>query len=130
VIPKVTQDGPNIIPRYWCSNCGQSLPTSTFSGKKIRWKFCPECSQPIEWDKAVPVKWEPMDCDTCGRPIIREVGGSMIDTGGYVGTTTCRACMTEYCSSTNCLGCTRGSYPDCKWAYLKRHPICECEGQA
>lgn len=125
MIPKITQDGPSIMPRYWCAECGHSLPTSTFSGEPIRWKFCPECGQAIEWDKVVPIKWEPMDCDTCGRPMIREVTGTVISTGAYVGTTTCRTCMMEYCSSTNCLGCRRGTYPNCKWLYLKRnyHPV-------
>lgn len=119
MIPKVTQEGPNILERYWCSDCGQHLPTSTFSGEHIHWKFCPECGQPIEWDRAIPVKWEPLDCDICGQPIIREIGGRMVSNGEYVGTTTCRTCMTEYCSSTNCLDCQRGNYPDCKWIYLK-----------
>ena len=121
MIPKITQDGPNIMPRYWCSGCGQPLPTSSFSGEKVRWKFCPECGQSIEWDLAVPIIWDPMDCDLCGRPMIREVSGSIIATGEYVGTTTCRTCMTEHCSTTNCLGCQRGTYPGCKWLYLKRN---------
>lgn len=131
MIPKVTQDGPNILERYWCSDCGRYLVPNGRNSEAPGYAYCPGCGQHIEWEKAVPVKWEPMDCDTCGRPMIREVGGRMIDTGGYVGTTTCRVCMTEYCSGTNCLGCQRGSYPDCRWSYLKRRvPVCECEGQA
>ena len=47
----------------------------------------------------------------------------MVTVGYYVGTTTCRNCMEEYCSQTNCLGCKRGTYPDCKYQYLKRKPI-------
>lgn len=120
MISKATQDGPNILPRYWCSDCGWYLVPSRRDPESAGYAFCPGCGQPIEWEKAVPVKWESMDCDICGRPMIRKVSGTMISTGEYVGTTTCRTCMTEHCNSTNCLGCKRGNYPDCRWKHLKR----------
>lgn len=120
MIPKVTQDGPNIMEQYWCSSCGRGLMSRRQHDGASGWSFCPGCGEEIEWDKAQQVKWESMDCDTCGRPMIRELDGHMISTGSYVGTTTCQSCMAEWCGFTNCLGCERGSYPDCKWQYLKR----------
>ncbi len=118
MIPNVTQDGPNILERYWCSACGRYLVPDGRDPAAPGYAFCPGCGLPIEWEKAVPVKWEPMDCDICGKPMLRNMDG-MIISAGYVGTTTCRDCMTEYCSTTNCLGCKRGTYPNCKWLYLK-----------
>lgn len=55
MIPKVTQDGPNIIPRYWCSVCGKSLPKDSAANRETSaWQFCPICGSPIEWEKAGP----------------------------------------------------------------------------
>lgn len=69
-----------------------------------------------------------MNCDVCGRPMIVDMNGHMVAVGYYVGTTTCRSCMEEYCSQTNCMGCERGTYPDCKYQYLKRKPVVEEDG--
>ncbi len=33
---------------------------------------------------------------------------------------TCYTCWLEECLTTNCLGCKRGNYPDCKWIDLKK----------
>jgi len=33
----------------------------------------------------------------------------------------CHDCMVEHCTSTNCLGCTLGEYPDCRFLDMKRH---------
>ncbi len=33
---------------------------------------------------------------------------------------TCYTCWLEECLATNCLGCKRGNYPDCKWIDLKK----------
>ena len=68
----------------------------------------------------LPHKYEPMDCGICGQPIIRKICDRLTVTSGYIGTSICRSCMTEYCRSTNCLGCLKGTYPNCKWLCLKR----------
>lgn len=120
MIPKVTQDAPNILPQYWCSQCGRKLLTINNYLNIDSYTYCPGCGEFIEWDEAQPIKWKPMVCDTCGAHMISEVTGIIISHGNYVGTTTCRSCMEEYCSTTNCLACIRGSYPNCKWNYLKR----------
>lgn len=120
MVPLASKPGPNGAPQHWCGNCGQELPARSFNGKPLRWKFCPVCGRSIQWDYAVPRKWEPMDCAICGQPIIRKIGGRLTVTGGYIGTSICRSCMKEYCRSTNCLGCRKGRYPSCKWFSLKR----------
>lgn len=38
----------------------------------------------------------------------------------YIGMDTCYTCWLEECLATNCLGCKRGNYPDCKWIDLKK----------
>lgn len=38
----------------------------------------------------------------------------------YIGMDTCYTCWLEECLTTNCLGCKRGNYPDCKWIDLKK----------
>ena len=55
MIPKITQDAPNIVPRYWCSTCGRSLPAP--DQHDDQWRFCPRCGEPIEYEKAEPVQW-------------------------------------------------------------------------
>lgn len=37
-----------------------------------------------------------------------------------IGMDTCYTCWLEECLTTNCLGCKRGNYPDCKWIDLKK----------
>lgn len=55
MIPKVIQDGPNIMPRYFCSVCGAALKkTDPITGEPSGWKFCQICGNPIEWEKAGP----------------------------------------------------------------------------
>ena len=57
MIPKITQDAPNIVPRYWCSTCGRSLPAP--DQHDDQWRFCPRCGEPIEYEKAEPVQFDP-----------------------------------------------------------------------
>ena len=122
MIPRVTQDGPNIVERFWCSVCDRALVPHGRDTDSPGYSYCPGCGQHVEWDKAVHKKWEPMNCDVCGKPIIYELLGKMVSGGEYVGTTTCRACMEEYCSTTNCLSCEKGTYPNCRLLWLKhRH---------
>ena len=40
--------------------------------------------------------------------------------GEAIGMDTCYTCWLEECLTTNCLGCKRGNYPDCKWIDLKK----------
>ncbi|WP_313530578.1 hypothetical protein [Anaerotignum sp.] len=56
MIPKVTQDAPNILKRYWCSHCGRHLFPNGCNSESVGYAYCPGCGQPIEWDKAVHVK--------------------------------------------------------------------------
>ena len=71
MIPKITQDAPNIVPRYWCSTCGRSLPAP--DQHDDQWRFCPRCGEPIEYEKAEPVQWREQNCEKCGRPLIQLV---------------------------------------------------------
>ena len=66
MIPNITQDAPNIVPRYWCSTCGRSLPAP--DQHDDQWRFCPRCGEPIEYEKAEPVQWREQNCEKCGRP--------------------------------------------------------------
>ena len=59
MIPKITQDAPNIVQRYWCSTCGRSLPAP--DQHDDQWRFCPRCGEPIEYEKAEPVQWRELD---------------------------------------------------------------------
>lgn len=122
MIPKVTQQTPNIIEHYWCTKCGRHLWRDKSLFDADGYLYCPGCGEFIEWDKVEHVKWKPMSCDICGKKMIVELGGHMISTGEYVGGSTCRVCMEEYCNSTNCLTCQVGTYPECKFMYLKRKP--------
>lgn len=131
MIPKITQQAPNIAERYWCSTCGAAIPKyKPLSNELSEWKFCSICGEPIEWDKAEPVPWEEKLCDTCGCKMIWKrpgIPGSFMASSCYIGGDTCHDCMSEYCNSTNCLGCNRGHYPDCKHLYLKKTETEEAE---
>lgn len=119
MIPIITQDAPNIAAQHWCRNCGRYLLPHRTHEKNDGFSFCPTCGAHIEWKKVVPIRWEPMNCDICGVPMLIDKGDYILSTGNYVGTTTCRSCMAEYCAQTNCFGCKRGTYPNCKYKYLK-----------
>ncbi|MDD4510303.1 MAG: hypothetical protein PHY23_05320, partial [Oscillospiraceae bacterium] len=107
-------------PQYCCTKCNTRLQSGNTSYAPIRWKFCLECGEQIEWDKAEAVKWEEKDCDICGGWLIRRhPAGFMYASSDYIGIDTCRSRMTEYCSTTNCVGCKRGIYPNCNWLSLK-----------
>ena len=54
MIPKITQDAPNIVQRYWCSTCGRSLPAP--DQHDDQWRFCPRCGEPIEYAKLRKVR--------------------------------------------------------------------------
>lgn len=120
MIPKENQDRPNTVTYYTCSNCDKRLNEGDSHGQS-RWNFCPLCGEPIEWDKAEHVVWEAKDCNVCGGWLIRfHPAGFWYASSDYMGMDTCRTCWLEECLSTNCLGCTRGKYPDCKWLDMKK----------
>ena len=54
MIPKITQEAPNIVQRYWCSTCGRSLPAP--DQHDDQWRFCPRCGEPIEYEKAAKAR--------------------------------------------------------------------------
>lgn len=123
MVPKVTQQAPNIIEKYWCSTCGAPLPKyKPLSNEPSGWKFCSICGEPIEWDEASPVVWGEKRCDTCGCKMVWEhpdIPGLFMASSSFIGGDTCHECMSEHCSTTNCLGCERGHYPDCQYLSLK-----------
>lgn len=63
-------------------------------------------------------------CEVCGCWLVHEhpdCSGLFYASSDYLGTNLCYNCMSEHCSQTNCLGCEIGSYPNCKYAYLKKN---------
>lgn len=130
MIPKITQQGPNIVEQYWCGNCGSSLPNPyrfRIGEQKPVWKFCPICGESIEYDKAQPVQWAELNCELCGGSLIMEIqGGSKpryIASSEYVGGPICRSCMEEHCAQTNCLQCEVGQLPNCPYAWIKKNVL-------
>lgn len=120
MIPHENQECPNMVTYYTCSNCGSTLNKGNSNGQG-RWKFCPICGEPIEWDKAEQVIWEEKDCNVCGGWLVRfHPAGFWYASSDYIGMDTCKTCWIEECLTTNCLGCKRGNYPDCKWLDLKK----------
>lgn len=125
MIPRITQDGPNIIERYWCGTCGCALPApiqDKAEDSKKAWRFCPVCGEPIEYEKAQHVQWREQNCEHCGRPLIRKIPTGpqfFISTEDYVGASLCRRCLEEYCLQTNCVQCEIGKWPNCRYSYIK-----------
>ena len=114
MVPIEIQERPNIKSVYTCSNCERAL----FDGDDDhpRWNFCPMCGQEIEWDKSAKVVWEEKNCNVCGGWLVkRHPAGFWYASSDYIGMDTCYTCWLEECLATNCLGCKRGNYPDCKW---------------
>lgn len=127
MIPRITQQGPNILERYWCGNCSASLPRPyPVNGEldKSVWKFCPHCGKPIEYDKAKPVQWAEQNCERCGSWLIMKSGSGssthFMASSDYVGASICRPCMEEHCAQTNCLQCELGQQPGCRYDWIKR----------
>lgn len=127
MIPKITQQGPNIMERYWCGKCGAGLPDPhRASGKEPEqaWHFCPICGEPIEYDKAEPVQWAEQSCERCGCKLVMEIQNTprsyFIATSDYVGGPICRSCLEEHCVQTNCLQCELATWPDCPYAWVKK----------
>lgn len=123
MIPNTKQAAPNAGPEYRCPNCNIRLEdgwTRTAHFFLRRWNFCPVCGGEIEWEKAKPAKWKPLNCKECGKMLIIETEfGPMAMTCDYIEGPFCRECQIEHCRTTNCLGCDRGEYPYCKYQYLK-----------
>ena len=61
------------------------------------------------------------NCNVCGGWLVkRHPAGFWYASSDYIGMDTCYTCWIEECLTTNCLGCKRGNYPDCKWIDLKK----------
>lgn len=136
MIPKITQERPNVLPKYWCGTCGSELPPPEGpekGGMKTPWKFCAICGEAIEYDKVKPVRWVEQDCDHCGHPLIRKsLDTSFLPyftaTPDYVGASLCRNCMEDHCVQTNCLQCRIGRWPDCPYDYIKQQGMQKSSG--
>lgn len=127
MIPKITQQRPNVAARYWCGTCGASLPNPHFADAdphRAGWKYCPICGEPIEYDKATPVQWSEQNCERCGSWLIMKMGSGdssyFMASSDYVGAPICRVCMEEHCGQTNCFQCGIGQQPDCPYAWIKK----------
>ena len=127
MIPKITQQRPNVAARYWCGTCGASLPNPHFADAdphRAGWKYCPICGEPIEYDKATPVQWSEQNCERCGSWLIMKSGSGssthFMASSDYVGGPICRTCMEEHCAQTNCLQCEIGKWPDCPYNWIKK----------
>lgn len=120
MIPRIQQERPNVIKRYYCSTCGTKLQHSDGVNQES-WGFCPMCGQQIEWDKVTDVVWEEKSCDICGGWLIKKHPlGFWYASSDYIGENTCRTCWLEECCAINCLSCQRRHYPDCEWVHLKQ----------
>ena len=120
MIPRIQQERPNVIKRYYCSACGTKLQHSEDVNQEP-WRFCPMCGEQIEWDEATDVVWEEKSCDICGGWLIEKHPlGFWYASSDYIGENTCRTCWLEECCTTNCLSCQRRQYPDCEWVHLKQ----------
>lgn len=62
---------------------------------------------------------EEVFCGICGCQLVFKTAVGPMASSDYIGTSTCRSCQTEYCRTTNCLGCKVGNYPGCRFLYLK-----------
>lgn len=122
MIPKITQEGPRIMPRYWCATCGRALPNPADTS----WRFCPDCGEEIEYAKAKPVQWREQNCEQCGSLLIRKMPGPppyFISTDSFAGGPLCYRCMEEHCTQTNCLQCEIGKWPNCRYDYIKQQAL-------
>lgn len=71
MIPKITQEAPNLVQRYWCSTCGP-VPAGP-DQHDDQWRFCPKVRGAIEYEKAEPVQWR--------EPKLRKVRPPLDPTG-------------------------------------------------
>ena len=91
MIPRIQQERPNVIKRYYCSTCGTKLQHCDGVNQES-WRFCPMCGQKIEWDEATDVVWEEKSCDICGGWLIKKHPlGFWYASSDYIGENTCRA---------------------------------------
>lgn len=126
MIPKITQERPNISERFWCSVCGRALPApgqGTVAYPKDPWKFCPGCGEPIEYEKAEHFQWREQNCVRCGQALVYQVQCNspyFVATSAYVGAPLCNNCLEEHCMQTNCLQCDIGEWPNCRYSNIKR----------
>lgn len=125
MIPKLTQESPNILPRYWCGKCGSLLRSPFLCGEdEATWRFCPMCGESIEYDQAESIHWEDKRCEWCGQTLFQAVPsfpGHYMASSDYIDGPVCRSCMEEHCAQTNCLGCKIGTWPNCRYRWLKDH---------
>lgn len=65
--------------------------------------------------------FKPVVCKDCGCKLTNiNSMGDVYASSHYNGTEYCDSCMIEHCVHTNCLGCKRGDYPDCRFLDQKK----------
>ena len=82
--------------------------------------------QKVEKDStAIPA--QKLSCKSCGAWLtdVNAIGLAYASSH-YNGTDICDSCMVEHCMSTNCLGCSIGTYPDCRFLGMKHFYQSEC----
>lgn len=115
MIPIENQTAPNVIKRYFCSNCGEHIV-------ERRWNCCPICGEKIEWDKVIPITWKEVNCEVCGSWLVKvHPLGFPYSSSDYIDGPVCRCCQEDHCSKTDCSECKIGSMPGCKYEYIKKY---------
>ena len=77
--PKITQDAPNIVPRYWCSTL-RPVPAGP-DQHDDQWRFCPRCGSLSNTRKAEPVQWRSKTAKGVAAPLIQLVQDRGLSSG-------------------------------------------------
>lgn len=107
--------------------CSASIAFSSILSKPIQTvsyslnKDEPE--EVVKFAEKSPLNRE-INCKVCGSWLVQEhpdCPGMFYASGDYIGADLCYDCMSDHCAQTHCNNCEIGSYPNCKYAYLKKN---------